>query len=129
MTLNPDCVRDVLLTIEKQNFGEHLKINQLCEFLSEYSLEEISYTCLKLNEGNLLEILTTTYTRQPMPGISLIKDITYQGHEFLSNIRPATVWEKTKNIAEKVGSHSIDILSKISVGVLTELIKQNMLMS
>ena len=48
MTLNPDCVRDVLLAMEQCEFGEHHTIASLHEDLSQYSEEELCYTCLKL---------------------------------------------------------------------------------
>nr|WP_242851552.1 DUF2513 domain-containing protein [Clostridium sp. DMHC 10] len=58
-------------------------------------------------------------------GNCLIHDLSPYGHEFLANIRSDTNWSKTKEIASKVGSFSLDALSKIAVSVVTSLIKGN----
>lgn len=39
-----------------------------------------------------------------------IYDISYQGHQFLENIRPESVWEKTKTIVSSVGNHSLKFI-------------------
>ncbi len=30
MKLNPDCVRDILLTVESNPFGKHMTLDELC---------------------------------------------------------------------------------------------------
>ena len=114
MVLNPDCVRDVLLTVESCSFGQHLTLNALCGQLSEYTEEEVHYTCLKLKEGGYLNMVTFSVLRMPMPGIKQINNLTCQGREFLNSIREATNWGKVKAIAKKAGTFSLQSLGMIA---------------
>jgi len=58
-----------------------------------------------------------------MGGEMLIKDLTPKGHEFLSNIRKDTNWNKTKELAEKIGSTSLQVLVSVASQVVSALIK------
>lgn len=123
MYLDPDCVRDILLTIEGCDAGEHVTTRTLREKLQNYTLEQIEYTCMILGDGGLLEL-----TQLPMPGRSLsgiksIERLTYKGHEFLANIRNQNIWTGVKGVASKIGSKSLDALVQIASNVVTELIK------
>ena len=53
--LNPDCVREILLTVENNEFGVHLTFDNLCSKLPKYERNELHYCCLKLNEAGLLD--------------------------------------------------------------------------
>ncbi len=57
-----------------------------------------------------------------MSGNATLLDISPQAHEFINNIRTDGVWEKVKEKATKIGSFSIDALSKIAVSVISALI-------
>lgn len=126
MKMNPDCVRDILLTVESNDFGVHLTLDKLCEKLPQYSCDEIHYCCLKLDEAGLLEIISLRMMRQTMPSIKTIKDLTFEGHEFLENIKSDNVWTKTKSISKNVGSSSLQALKDISVSIVSELIKSSL---
>ena len=39
-----------------------------------------------------------------------IYDISFYGHQFIENIRPESVWEKTKGIATSIGNHSLKFI-------------------
>jgi len=127
MTLNPDCVRDVLLAIEKQSYGSRLTLKDLCDTIPKYQIEDVAYTCLKLKEGNLLDISTSRYIGQTREVITAIRDITYGGHEFLENIRDNKNWLKIKKAATTVGSCSIKVLSQIAQTLIADLIKSTLL--
>lgn len=122
MTLNPDCVRDILLTVENNAFGETLTLTKLHEKLTNYSKEEIHYCCLKLNEGGYLDLVTLNLLGCNVPQIKIIKDLTLNGHEFLENIKSDTNWIKTKNIAKKVGSSSLSTIKEIAIQVISSII-------
>ena len=49
--------------------------------------------------------------------------ITNKGHDFLANIRDKTVWEKTKETAEQIGSDALPILGKIALGLVEHKLK------
>ena len=126
MKLNPDCVRDILLTVESNEFGQHMTLDYLCEKLPNYSCEDIHYCCLKLDDAGLLEVKAYSMLGQTMPDIKTIKDLTFNGHEFLADIKSDNAWNKTKSIAKDVGSFSIHALKDISVGVINEIIKSHL---
>ena len=39
-----------------------------------------------------------------------IDSMTYAGHTFIENIRPQSVWDKTKSIISKVCSHTLEFI-------------------
>ena len=123
MKLDFDCIRDVLLTLEKFPYGEVILSEQLYDDLKNYSPETISYSLLKLYEADYIEAHIPEIDGV-FPEVSHIYDITFQGHEFLDNIRSNKIWVKTKSILSELGSGSIKFASQIAVCILTELIKQ-----
>lgn len=123
MKLNPDLIRDILLTVEENcDFNHYIEIredNNPFVLLSKYSHEEILYHVQQCN-------LNSFFSRVSYYDAGECIDITYltpKGHEFLENIRNEKNWKKTKLCANKVGSFSLDILSKIAVNVISSLIQ------
>ena len=128
MKLNPDCVRDLLLTLEELlQFDDNMEYPTIFSEAIEstpqmraYSKQEIAYTTLKLIEAGYINAA-------PIPGDNcyngaLYSSITYLGHEFLDTVRPPDVWEETKSKAKKIGSFALDVLSKIAIGIITSRI-------
>lgn len=97
MKLNNDCVRDILLCIEGLSFGQNLEISDILKDYPQYSEDELTYTCLKLSEANLIECQIRTYIHMSVPSISRITDLTNEGHQFLNKIRDNTAWTKIKS--------------------------------
>lgn len=122
MILNPDCVRDVLLSVEGCALGETLNLDTLREKTPQYSDEDLWYTVIKLDEGGYLDVLSTRMLRQPLPGIKAINSLTYNGHEFLNTIRSDGNWSKVKGTAKKAGVFSLSALSDIAKSVATAAI-------
>ncbi|MDU3018535.1 MAG: DUF2513 domain-containing protein [Clostridium perfringens] len=128
MRLNPDCIRDILLTAEENIQYKDNQLISMCysnnptnfERLKKYSNEEIRYHIIQCGQHNFIQISATTYET------ILIRDLTPLGHEFLTNIRSNTVWNKTISIANKLGSTSLDVLIKIATGVLTQMINKQL---
>ena len=114
MVLNPDCVRDVLLCVEHCSFGERMNLEKLQERLPNYTEEDLWYTCIKLEEGGYLDLMTAQYLRMPPPSIKQINDLTYSGHEFLNTIREQGTWDKVKGVAKKAGVFSLKTLGEIA---------------
>ncbi|MCA1233286.1 DUF2513 domain-containing protein [Bacillus velezensis] len=119
MKLKHDCVRDILLTIEDiKEFNVFLPIQKLMkqDKLINYSKDDICYTLFKLEEAGFINLQVASFQEGNFPlGIT---DMTYQGHEFLKNIRQSSVWSETKSLASKVGSTSLTILSVVAAGVV-----------
>ena len=54
MKLNPECVRDILLTIESYPEPMNLSLCKFYAMLPQYTENEIYYCCKKLYEANIL---------------------------------------------------------------------------
>lgn len=121
MKLNHDCVRDLLLTVEESDQKELLSLHFLLQKdkLQNYSEEDIFYTIQRLVEAGYINASTQTYYEGQD---AIISSITWNGHQFLDNIREKTVWEKTKEKASIVGSVSLPILSEIAKAYITDML-------
>lgn len=115
MKLNHDNVRDLLLNLE-----ENLPLNDSIQLDPSSCDQETLYSALKLIEAGFIDGKKIGF----MGGDFLIyiKSITWEGHQFLDNIRPKTSWEKSKQTASKIGGASIKILADIAAKVTAELI-------
>lgn len=117
MKLNQDCARLVLLEIESLAYGNQLRIEDLHRRLPNYSVEDIQYTCLKLNEAGYINLLTAPILNSSTPLIISVGDLTFYGHEFLEHIRSDKHWKEAKKIALKLGDMALSALSAISEGI------------
>lgn len=52
-----------------------------------------------------------------------LNDLTYDGHQFLADIRSNDIWIKTKSVASKVGSMSVSAIIQIASSVVSSVIK------
>ena len=122
MKLNPDCIRDILLTVEETvSFGEVMRYDSDTAYtrLSAYTPDEVMYHIEQCELSGLL----TKVNLFMAPGC-LIHNLSPAGHEFLANIRNDTNWGKTKDVAKEVGSFSLTTLTQIAVNVVTALINK-----
>ncbi|MGB8452773.1 MAG: DUF2513 domain-containing protein [Anaerocolumna sp.] len=117
MKLNLDCVRDILLTIEDYEYRMNLLVNEFCIMLPDYSPTEVIYCCEKLYEGNYLNLDYVELPKQRNPELVKIRDITFQGHEFLANIRSDANWKEVKGVCGKIGSIAFSAIKSVAEGV------------
>lgn len=129
MKLNPDCTRNILLSVEKVSavgvFPMYVYDARVpcppqgiaIEISEEYNIEEIMY---HIRQCFLCDLF---YGYKEFSGMCQITDLSPAGHEFLANTRKNEIWGKTKTIASKIGCVSLDALIKISSNVISELIK------
>ncbi len=122
MKLNLDCIRDILLCMEKAEYMETLSMPQVYEALPSYSHEDINYSALKLAEAGLIDA-TVVSCDGVIDTVVKLNDILFEGHEFLANIREATIWNGVKSVAVKVGSQSLSAIIQIASNVVAEHIK------
>lgn len=123
MRLNPDCIRDILLTVEdvtdSTQMFNYYKDSNIPKRLNKYSHNEILY---HFQQCNMAELIVGY---RPFDGGDsvIISDLSPYGHQFLANVRQDNIWDSTKEIAGKIGSKSLDALIQISSSVITELIR------
>ena len=127
MKLNPDCIRDVLLTAEEKcGYNKPwIYYSDGCQptLLSRYPPDEICYHIIQCSKSELIDGLK----RYDGGNSILINDLTPQGHEFIANIRSDTNWNKTKSILKNIGSESLDTMKQVASGVITSLIQAQFL--
>lgn len=123
MKLNPDCIRDILLSVEDNSdflhATEYKYASPKFPRLSLYSQEEVAYHVMQCKNANLI------YDVHFYDGGKTIdiRDLTPNGHAFLANIRENKIWTGVKAISAKVGSASLDAITQIASNVVTELIR------
>lgn len=126
MKLNPDCIRDVLFSIEElSTYDSLLNSNQLAKsnFLKKYSDDEILY---HLNQLYLSGYIVAPDKHKLIDGTFFINDLSPAGHEFISNIRKDTNWNKVKKISEQVGAETLSSIKSIAEGVISSAIKASL---
>ena len=121
MKLNPDCMRAVLLEMEKLPLGGSMRIEALTPVLGSFSPDDVVYTCIKLKEAGYIDALI----KQDRFGFSIFDliDITFYGHQFIADIRDDNVWSKVKETATKIGSFSVDAITTIASKTIAEIIR------
>lgn len=120
MRLKPDCVREILLDVEKRAiYGQTVNYLDPIDFQAfpNYSPNEVLYHIRQCHESGFF-IGNTRFLYEGC----IIKDLSPVGHEFLANIRKDTNWNKTKEIAQSVGSTSLDVMKDIAAQVISSLI-------
>lgn len=126
MKLDHDVVRKFLLAIEENNDLFGLSSASQSKFAKDNNLtdDELAYIILKLYDGDIVNgkplfASNAFYTYTPV-------QLTFKGHEYLDNIRSPEVWSRSKKIAGKIGSVSLDVMATIASKVIAELINKNM---
>lgn len=121
MKLNPDCIRDILITIEDNTgFSKYMdyNLNSTYDLLQKYTFDEVRY---HINQCELSNLITKVH--KFLDGSCLIQDLSPSGHQFLADIRSDNNWNKTKSIAKTVGTSSLTAIKEIATNVIAEVIK------
>ena len=114
MKLIHDCVRDVMLYIEDNlKLDCILDISEIQNNLTSYSIEDITYTCEKLDEAGYLE------TKRYITGDAIILKMTYNGHQFLDTIRDDGIWKETKSKISKLASVSLPVIQQVAAQLIS----------
>ena len=125
MKLNPDCMRDILIFAESIPYGRQSGIDLMCEQLA-YTYEELDYTTVKLCEAGFIDASIGPLLNHAGNTTGRINGLTYGGHQLLANIRNEKIWEPTKSIAKEIGATSIQALTQIATGVVTQIITKHL---
>lgn len=122
MKYDLDCVRNILLAIESMEYGKEIKISDLSKALPKYSTEELNYNCLKLYEARFIDCLIAKDFSMVVGTVVSIKEITYNGHIFIGNIRNNKIWDKTKAVAKKLGTVSLHMVGSIAKEIFASIV-------
>lgn len=136
MKYNIDCIRAVLLLLEKKlnfiiteqkdNFftfeNSEMWIQTICECLRGYDRMDVIYSIKKLYEAGYIKMYVEESEKEDF-SFYRVTEITYLGHEFLENIRAGKNWKRVKNIGKAVGSFSLSILGEIAKSAVVGLVQ------
>lgn len=119
MRLNNDCIREILLYIEENTTYTKSAINvdNLVNNLN-YDEETIFYHVSLISQANLVDRVTFADNRP-----FFISKLSWEGHQYIDNIRDTKAWTFIKSKTEKLSSISLSLLIQLA----PELIKQYLL--
>lgn len=116
MKRDMDLIRDILIKVEENDGKLFIKGN-----VGEEEYERDCYHVELLKEAGFL-VANITKTDGGIYYSVSISRLTWEGHNFLDNIRSDTVWKKVKSRLAKVGeTASIEVISKIATTIVTQL--------
>jgi hypothetical protein len=115
MKRDMDLIRDLLIGIEAdpnldgtQFLSPDNQDNLGVIGIGRFSNEEIAYHLKMLIEAGLVD------GKVGFQGMPLINKMTWQGHEFLDNIRDAGIWGKTKERLRGLPSVAVGVMTQIA---------------
>lgn len=130
MKLNYDCIRDVLIYLEKQDYyiasedqyieSNPIEITKMAEDLPEYSFVDLYYTLKNLDEADYIELLEIGADCGIID--ASVNRITFKGHEFLERIRDSARWTTVKKVLSSVKDYSLSAIGAIASGVTGAMI-------
>lgn len=124
MKMDMDCIRDILLQTEYEGFtikeapSDDELVSEI-SFIEKYDNEKLIYHIELAEDFGLLEAF-------PISRGYTVIDLTTQGYLFLDDIRNNNVWNKTKEIANKMGISSLNSIKEIAINVASSIIFHNL---
>lgn len=126
MQLNHDCIRDILLEVEKHSSfhkpyiydPDHLPQDS---FLKQYSSDEVLYHVRQCDLAGYL--LNTNW--KVFEYVS-IEDLMPIGHELVANIQTEEKWQHVKKILSKLGGAGLKMMSATAESVATAFLNKYM---
>jgi len=123
MTRDTDLIRDLLLFVEENDELRYAVDTgfTLPDDFQHLDLDVLGYHVHLLIEAGLVE----GKVRRDTMGATIacfITRITWEGHEFLDNIRSETIWNRAKErVSQTAGSVSLSILKKVATKVAADI--------
>lgn len=120
MRLNNDCIRDILLYLEENITYDIdcIGFDKLSDSLNLYSPDALKYHINQLYNADLIQ---KPYYSDDGPDI--LNDLTWEGHQFVNDIRDDKVWRSIKEKCNSIKSVSMPFLVSMAPTVLEKLIK------
>lgn len=113
MKLDHDKIRVLLLAIESSSNIHGLGEPEGMKFATDHGInrDELAYMIIKLSEGGLITGKVRWSSGEPYwinPG-----NLTFQGHEYLDNIRDNKVWSAVKKATTGLASVSLAVAVEV----------------
>ncbi|MGO5075220.1 DUF2513 domain-containing protein [Clostridium sporogenes] len=123
MRLNHDCIRDILLYVEENITYDIESVdveNLISKFSSKYDKDTINYHIRQIGNASLVE---EVFYSEDSP--ELISDLTWEGHEYVNNIRDSKVWAKLKDLTKNLASVSLSVLIQKAPDIVNSLLPKS----
>lgn len=124
MKLDMDCVRDILLACES---SDPMRTPTMTEDIAaiygeKWDSRDIKYTVSKMSEGGLI---TATILNDGCPIDQqevAIFSITWNGHQFLEQVRDDKRWSGVKTALSAIRNYSLSAISSVAEGMTSAAI-------
>jgi hypothetical protein len=122
MTRDMELIRKIIQEIQNRNDLRHSVM-----VIDGYDEAIVARHMELLMDSGLIEALKSDPIDAPYPTI-MVKDLTWQGHDFAAVITNDTVWSKIKQslTAKDLATLPLGILKNVGVGVLEQLAKSQL---
>lgn len=107
MIRDMDFVREILFKMEQDPYCNRQGLTELN--IPGHTAEETVYHVILLRDAGLIKVGEASLSVVP-----LVSGLTWQGHEFLANIKDPGIWEKTKERAKSLQGVALGILVQIA---------------
>lgn len=121
MRLNYDCIRDILLYIEDNTDYEKecVSSDELLDNLS-YDKNTLFYHIDMISQAELVDDVCYA-DNEPQ----IISRLSWEGHQYLDNIRDDGIWKTVKEKASSIGSTSLKLLIPLSESIVKQKLGLN----
>lgn len=121
MRLNYDCIRDILIYIEDNTDyeNEYVSSDELLTNLS-YDKNTLFYHVDMISQAELVD--DVFYAEDEPQEVSRL---SWEGHQYLDNIRDNGIWKIVKEKANSVGSLSLKLLIPLAESVIKQKLGLN----
>lgn len=116
MRLDNDCIRDIMLYIEDNTTYEKrfIDVDNLVNDLN-YDKDTLYYHLSMISQANLFDKVNFADNRP-----YLISSLSWEGHQYLDNIREDHIWKAVKEKASKVGSVSLQVMIPLATAIIQQ---------
>ena len=125
MKLNHDCIRKLLVYLEENlevkanGLPEGLKLSHIeDDDLSEFTQEDIYYSARKLVEAKYIEVVS----KEAAPRAMIIKEISWNGHDYLDSIRDPKVWNEIKNRTQDLSGIALEVVKSLAIDITKQML-------
>ena len=119
MKRNMELVRSILFALEETSPFETILNLEIIG----YDIQEIAYHCEMMYDAGLIkEYIGSTCDGANGVVCFRVRDLTWEGHDFLDKIRSDTVWKKVKSTIKKKGLPMIlDTIKTIATTIISSM--------
>lgn len=121
--LDFDCIRDILIYLSEhigyvfdniyfQTVDWKDVVNALTEE-NKYEPSVVQYNLLQLREEGFIKASKFQQVMNGKITRFIIDDITWKGHNLLTNIQNDTLWNKVKNVLKSIGGLGITVVANV----------------